>query len=142
VHALAFLRLFDPGFGKLAQVFTNIQYMLWIITKYLITAGVVVLVSEVAKRSDRLGGFVAALPVVTLLTLIWLHVEKQPESKVANHAWYTLWYVIPTLPMFGAFPFLLERFGFWPAMVASVMITVFCFGLFALVMKRFGIVLL
>ena len=35
--------------------------MAWIVTKYLITAAVVVLVSEVAKRSDKLGGFVAAL---------------------------------------------------------------------------------
>jgi F0F1-type ATP synthase assembly protein I len=116
--------------------------MTWLITKYLITAGVVVAVSEIAKRSDKLGGFIAALPMVTLLALIWLHVEKQPESKVANHAWYTLWYVIPTLPMFGAFPFLLPRFGFWPTMLASVLITVVCFGLFAVLMKRFGIELL
>jgi uncharacterized membrane protein (GlpM family) len=116
--------------------------MAWIITKYLITAGVVVLVSELAKRSDRFGGFVAALPLVTCLALIWLHLEKQPESKVANHAWYTLWYVIPTLPMFGAFPFLLPRLGFWPTMLASVVITVVCFGLFAVLMKRFGIELL
>ena len=33
--------------------------MLWIITKYLITAALVVLVSELAKRSDKLGGLVA-----------------------------------------------------------------------------------
>jgi hypothetical protein len=120
----------------------NGQSMGWIIAKYLATAGVVVLVSEVAKRSDKLGGFVAALPMVTLLTLIWLHVERQPESKIANHAWYTLWYVIPTLPMFGAFPFLLQRLGFWGAMLASVLITIACFGLFALLVKRFGIELL
>ena len=43
--------------------------MAWIITKYLLTAGMVVFISEVAKRSDRLGGFIAALPVMTLLTL-------------------------------------------------------------------------
>ncbi|MFL6672890.1 MAG: DUF3147 family protein [Massilia sp.] len=116
--------------------------MTWLITKYLITAGVVVLVSEIAKRSDKLGGFIAALPMVTFLALIWLHLEKQPESKVANHAWYTLWYVIPTLPMFGAFPFLLPRLGFWATMLASVLITVVCFGLFALLVKRFGIELL
>jgi len=116
--------------------------MAWIITKYLITSGVVVLVSEFAKRSDRLGGFVAALPMVTLLALIWLHVEKQPEAKVANHAWYTLWYVIPTLPMFAAFPALLARLGFWPTMLASVLITVVCFGLFALLVRQFGIELL
>ncbi len=50
----------------------------------------VVLISEVAKKSDRLGGLIAALPLVTVLTLIWLYIEKQPESKIANHAWYTL----------------------------------------------------
>jgi hypothetical protein len=116
--------------------------MWWIVTKYLVTAGVVVLVSEFAKRSDKLGGFIAALPLVTLLTLIWLHVERQPEAKVANHAWYTLWYVIPTLPMFAAFPALLPRIGFWPTMLASVAITVACFGLFALLVRRFGINLL
>jgi hypothetical protein len=116
--------------------------MAWIITKYLITSGVVVLVSEFAKRSDRLGGFMAALPMVTLLALVWLHVEKQPEAKVANHAWYTLWYVIPTLPMFAAFPALLARLGFWPTMLASVLITVVCFGLFALLVRQFGIELL
>jgi uncharacterized membrane protein (GlpM family) len=116
--------------------------MTWLVTKYLVTAGVVVLVSEAAKRSDRLGGFVAALPLVTVLTLIWLYVEKQPQEKIANHAWYTFWYVVPTLPMFLAFPGLLRRFGFWPTMVASVMITVVSFGLFALAARRLGVELL
>jgi uncharacterized membrane protein (GlpM family) len=79
--------------------------MSWIITKFLLTAAVVVLVSEVAKRSDKLGGFLAALPLITLLTLIWLYVERQPPEKIANHAWYTFWYVLPTLPMFlSSFP--------------------------------------
>ncbi|WP_036168305.1 DUF3147 family protein [Massilia sp. 9096] len=113
--------------------------MTWIVTKYLITAAVVVLVSEFAKRSDKLGALVAALPMVTVLTLIWLHVERQPVSRVANHAWYTFWYVMPTLPMFLVFPALLERFGFWPALAACVVLTVVCFALFAALVKKFGI---
>lgn len=116
--------------------------MVWLITKYFITAAVVVLVSELAKRSDKLGGLVAALPLVTVLTLIWLYVEKQPEQKIANHAWYTFWYVVPTLPMFLAFPVLLPRLGFWPTLLASVVISVVCFGLFALFVRRFGVELL
>lgn len=116
--------------------------MSWIIIKYLLTAGVVVLVSEFAKRSDKLGGLVAALPMITFLTLIWLYAENQSTQKIANHAWYTFWYVVPTLPMFLAFPFLLPRIGFWPTMGASVLITLVCFVLFALVVKRFGIELL
>ena len=90
--------------------------MTWIITKYLLTAGMVVFISEVAKRSDKLGSFIAALPLITLLTLFWLFVENQPEEKIANHAYYTFWYVIPTLPMFLLFPYLLPRLGFWVAM--------------------------
>jgi len=114
----------------------------WLITKYLLTAGVVVLVSEAAKRSDKLGGVMAALPLVTFLALVWLYVEKQPQEKIANHAWYTFWYVVPTLPMFLAFPFLLPRLGFWWTMLASAGITVACFGLFALLVRQFGIQLL
>jgi hypothetical protein len=116
--------------------------MQYLIVKYLITAGVVVLVSELAKRSDKLGGLVAALPLVTVLTLIWLYVEQQPVSKIANHAWYTFWYVIPTLPMFLAFPVLLPRIGFWPTLLACIVITMVCFGLFAMAVRRFGIELL
>src|SRR6185436_20727607 len=104
----------------------------WLITKYMLTAAVVVIVSEAAKRSDKLGGFIAALPLVTLLALIWLYLEHQPQAKIANHAWYTFWYVLPTLPMFLAFPLLLPRLGFWLTMLACVVITVVCFGVFAL----------
>lgn len=114
----------------------------WILAKYFLTAGVVVLVSELAKRSDKLGGLVAALPLVTILALIWLQVENQSQQKIANHAWYTFWYVVPTMPMFLAFPALLPRLGFWPTLLACILITVLCFILFALLMRRFGIDLL
>ena len=116
--------------------------MAWLVAKYAATAAIVVLVSEVAKRSDRLGGFIAALPLVTVLALVWLHMERQPQEKLASHAWYTFWYVIPTLPMFLAFPPLLARLGFWPALLACVVITVVCFAVFARLLRPFGIELL
>ena len=113
--------------------------MAWIITKYANTASMVVMISEVAKRSDKAGALIASLPLVTLLVLTWLYVEKQPPSKIANHAYYTFWYVIPTLPMFLAFPWLLPRLGFWPTMGVCVVFTIACFWAFALLMQRFGI---
>ena len=116
--------------------------MIWIATKYLITAGLVVLISELAKRSDKLGGLIAALPLVTVLTLFWLYFENQPNEKLAAHAYYTFWYVIPTLPMFLFFPWLISKFGFGLAMLLGVLITVLCFVLFAWVLRPFGIVLL
>lgn len=116
--------------------------MQYLIIKYLLTAAVVVAVSEIARRSDRLGALIAALPLVTVLTLIWLHVEKQPVDKLANHAWYTFWYVIPTLPMFLLFPWLLQRMGFWAALYISAVFTVILFIVFAAVLRHFNIHLL
>lgn len=116
--------------------------MQYIILKYLITAGVVVLVSELAKRSDKLGSLVAALPLVTVLTLIWLYVEQQPSSKIANHAYYTFWYVLPTLPMFLLFPYLLPKIGFVYTLISCVVFTILVFWGFALIMRHFGVDLL
>jgi hypothetical protein len=116
--------------------------MSWLIVKYLVTAAVVVIVSEFAKRSDKVGALIAALPLVTLLTLVWLYIEKQPAQKIANHAWYTFWYVVPTLPMFLAFPRLLSKWGFWPALALSAVITVAAFAVFAAAVRKFGIDLL
>jgi uncharacterized membrane protein (GlpM family) len=116
--------------------------MVWILTKYLITAGLVVLISEVAKRSDRLGGLIAALPLVSLLTLFWMFFENQDQEKIANHAYFTFWYVMPTLPMFFIFPWFLNKLGFWGAMGASVLLTVICFALLTLLLNKFGINLL
>ncbi|WP_321406161.1 DUF3147 family protein [Tolumonas auensis] len=113
--------------------------MLYLISKYLITAGMVVLTSELAKKSDRIGALVASLPLVTILTLIWLFVEGQSDTKISNHAYYTFWYVIPTLPMFILFPYFMSRFGFAMTLVISVLLTIVVFVLFAAIVKHFGI---
>lgn len=114
----------------------------FVLVKYAVTAALVVAVSEVAKRGDRAGAVLAALPLVTVLTMVWLHVERQPAAKIANHAYYTFFYVLPTLPMFLAFPALQARFGFWPALAASALLTVACFVAFAALVRRFDVELL
>lgn len=113
--------------------------MLWLVFKYLLTAAIVVLVSEVARRSDRLGAILGALPLVTILAMVWLYVEKQPMSKIANHAYFTFWYVLPTLPMFITFPWLLQRLGFVPALLVGAVVTVACFVLLAAILWRYGV---
>ncbi len=110
--------------------------MYYIIFKYLVTSGLIVLISELAKKSDKVGALVASLPLITILTLIWLFIEGQPDTKISNHAYYTFWYVIPTLPMFITFPYLLPRFGFVITLLISIVITLACFVVFAAVVKH------
>jgi hypothetical protein len=116
--------------------------MSWILTKYLVTAAIIVLISEVAKRSGKLGALITALPMVAVLALIWMYIEKQPAERIGTYASYTFWYVLPTLPMFLIFPHAQQAFGFWAAMGISVVVTIGTFGLAAWALQYFGITLL
>jgi hypothetical protein len=116
--------------------------MTYLISKYLITAAIVVLVSELAKISDKLGAFIAALPLITVLSLIWLFIEKQPMSKISNQSYYTFWYVIPTLPMFLLFPYLLPKLGFWVSLFTCIVFILVIFYFYTILLKQFGLNLL
>ncbi len=113
---------------------------MFILFKYLITAGIIVLVSEVAKRADKVGALIAALPFVTILVMIWLHVENQGSEKIANHAYYTFWYVLPTLPMFLLLPWILRKgVDFWLGLLISVFVTFVSFIITTVLVKRIGV---
>ena len=117
-----------------------------VVLKYLITAALVVAISEVAKRSDKIGALIAALPMVTVLAMTWMFFELKGEEqtdKIANHAFYTFWFVIPTMPMFLLIPWMLRKgvhYG-W-ALGAGCALTVLLFVITAWIMKHFGIELM
>ena len=50
--------------------------------------------------------------------------------------------MVPSLPTFLVFAALLPRLGFWPSLLACVLVTLACFAAFALLVRRFGIELL
>ena len=134
--------------GNLAETHRSVEpaaarkgtEMLLIVTKYAVTSLVIVLVSEIAKRSDKVGARIASLPLVTVMVMIWLYVENQGTARIAQHAYYTFWYVLPTLPMFLAIPFLLYRgVNFWVALAAGMLLTLVAFGLTALAARHFNV---
>ena len=69
-------------------------------------------------------------------------IKSMAMPAIAEQASFTFWYVIPTLPMFLVFPFLLARFGFWSSMGLSLVLTIACFFVLSLVVKPMGIELL
>lgn len=125
---------FEPGMSLLEN---NNSIMYYLIFKYLLTASMVVIISEIAKRYDRVGAIIVSLPLVTILVMIWMYLEKTPIEKISNHVYYTFWYVPPTLPMFLIFPYLLNKYGFWLALLTSGVFTIVFFFLFAFILKKF-----
>ncbi len=112
--------------------------MLFILTKLFFTAGFIVLITEIAKRSDKFGGMIAALPLTTLLVIFWMHFEGATDTKIANHITYTLFFIAPTIPMFFLFPWLIGKFGFLVAAAGSVVLTILCIYIFNIFSESIG----
>ena len=111
--------------------------------KFVLSAALITLISEVAKRSDRFGALIGAMPWLTVLVMVWLAVEKQGSEKIASHAYYTFWFVVPTLPMFLLIPWMLNKgIAFLPSLIAGIALTVVCLYITAWVGKGFGVKLI
>jgi uncharacterized membrane protein (GlpM family) len=94
------------------------------ILKFLLSAAVIVVVTEVAKRNNFAASIIHSLPLTSLLAFIWLYTEKKDTELIASHAFGTFWFVLPTLPMFLVLPFLLRRgWGFWPGLGLCILST-------------------
>ena len=111
---------------------------MFIVLKIIITALIIVIITEIAKFNDRIGGLIAALPITTFIIFFWLHFENNSVEKISNHASYTLLYVLPTLPMFIFFPYLIRKFGFYFSIVISILITTFFIFLVHYWTKKYG----
>lgn len=108
--------------------------------KLFISAFVILLVNKVQLVNDRLSALLIALPLTSLLAMIWMHHAGQSSQRLANHAEGTFWFVLPTLPMFLVFPWLLRHgWGFWAALAANCVMTVALFWLTVIVLRRFGV---
>ena len=89
------------------------------VAKVLLTAIIIVAVSELGKRSSFLGAVVASLPLTSLLALAWLHVETGQTQLVSNLAMGIFWMVIPSLAFFPLLVWLLRHLAFWWALLGA-----------------------
>lgn len=114
--------------------------MLYLVIKAVVSAIIIVIVSETARRNPGTGALIASLPLISVLGMIWLWRDTQDVARMAEHSGATFWYVLPSLPMFLLIPLLLKRgIGFWPALVAGCALTMMLYALMVWAMPRFGV---
>ena len=114
--------------------------MAYLIIKAALSGVIVMVVSEIARRNPGAGGMIASLPLVSILGIIWLWRDTSDVERIAAHAEATFWFVLPSLPMFLAFPAMLRHgVGFWPALAASCILTIALYLVTIWLLPRIGI---
>ncbi len=114
--------------------------MIYYIVKLLITVVLVVLVSELAKRSTLYGALLASVPLVSVLAMIWLYVDTRDTARVAALSGSIFWLVLPSLALFVVLPVLLKAgVNFYLSMAIGIAATVFCYWLVVTYLPQLGI---
>lgn len=114
--------------------------MIYLVIKAALSGIIVMLVSEIARRSPSLGGLVASLPLISVLGIMWLWRDTHDLERIALHSESTFWFVLPTLPMFLVLPALLRHgIGFWLALGASCLLTILLYVVTMWALGKFGV---
>lgn len=114
--------------------------MLFYVLKIVITTVLVVVISEVSKRSSYTGAILASVPIVSFLAMIWLYVGTRDVSKVADLSSSVFWLVLPSLVFFILLPILLKYgINFYLSLLVSATIMIGCYFLLIFILKKFGI---
>ena len=114
--------------------------MLQLIAKALLAGALIAAISEIGRRLPTLGALIASLPLVSVLGMVFLWHARPDAANMATHAEATFWYVLPSLPMFLAIPFLLRHgVGFWTALLAGCVLTVALYLATIRVAANFGL---
>ncbi len=114
--------------------------MAYYLTKIAITTLLVVLISEIAKRSSLIGAILASVPLVSVLAMIWLYIDTKDIDKISSLSYSIVWLVLPSLALFIALPLLLKQgLHFYLSMPLAIGITVCCYWLMITVAGLFGI---
>src|SRR3954469_12427578 len=100
---------------------TRARAVLYLVIKAAISGMIVAAVSEIARRYPGWGGLVASVPLTSLLAMLWLWRDTHDADRVAELSVSTIWFFVPSVPLFIALPLLIRSgVGFWASIALCV----------------------
>ncbi len=114
--------------------------MFYYTIKFFVSALIIVLISEIAKRHSGFAALVASLPLTSLLAMIWMHVDGVESVQIAELSSQVFWLVLPSLLFFLLFPVLIKQgLGFWLSLGVSVTVTIAGYFVLLPLLRRLGV---
>ena len=114
--------------------------MTYYILKIVITTMLVVVISEISKRSSLIGAVLTSVPLVSLLAMMWLYIDTKDISKVSALSSSIFWLVLPSLSLFLTLPLLLKQgVNFYLSVSLSIAVTILSYWFMISVLNYFGI---
>jgi uncharacterized membrane protein (GlpM family) len=110
--------------------------------KILFTAIIVVVISEIAKKSTLIAGIVASIPLTSLLAFVWLHFDTQDIESIRDLSRNILLMIPPSLTFFISLYFIVGwNMSFYLSIFISIILTAIVYWLYFYILSFLGIYL-
>ena len=115
--------------------------MIYYVIKLAVSASLIVLISEIAKRSTGFAALVASLPLTSLLAFVWLGVEGAPPERIADLSSQIFWLIVPSLVLFPLLAVLLRMgVNVWGSLAMASAATAIAYLALLPLLRKFGLV--
>jgi hypothetical protein len=114
--------------------------MAFLLLKALLSGLIIALASEASRRWPGIGGLIVSLPLVSLLTFLWVWRDTGDSEKIAQLSQSAFWFFLPSMPLFLVLPAMLRSgINFWIAFAVSIAGTAALYALMFFLAPRVGI---
>ncbi len=69
------------------------------VVKFIVSAIIISVITEFSRRYPQQGGVIAALPIVSLLSILWLYTQGEQMEKISKFVIGVVWGLPGTLVM-------------------------------------------
>ena len=108
--------------------------------KILITALIVVVVSEISRRSTIIAGLIASIPLTSLLAILWIYFETSDVENIKNLSSNILLMIPPSLTFFICLPLFIDmKIDFYLSAFLSIVMTAIVYWLYFYILGIIGI---
>ncbi len=113
---------------------------MYYLLKVVISAILIVAISELSKKNTLIASILASLPLVSILAFIWLYIDTKDVEEISRLSYGIFWLVIPSLVLFIALPvFLNYGFSFYGSLFIAIVLTIVSYYLMITILQYIGI---
>ena len=112
---------------------------MYYVIKVLISAILIVVISEISKRNSLIGAILASIPLVSVLSFIWIYLDTKNIETISKLSISIFWLVIPSLVLFITLPIFLKYFNFYISLLGSIFFTIISYYIMIYILQKFNI---
>ena len=123
------------------KFFLSTYKIMFNVTKIIISAIIIFIASEIAKKDTLVGAIIVSLTMISLLSIIWIYVETRDIERIISFSYSVFSMIIPSLSFFLTLPYFLKKnISFSISLMLSIVIMIVLYFGLATLYKKIGYV--